>query len=151
MKDLEEQSVCVKFCFELGKTFTETFQMFQQAYGVDCLSPTQCQDWYQPFKSGRMSIENDPKSGRPSTSMNDDHIEKVLALIRQNCRLTVREVVEEAAICKSSCHQILTDKLKMRRVTAKSVPRLLTDAQKENRVSQSVRSCLIVRMLRKTF
>jgi len=137
MKDLEEQSVCVKFCFELGKTFTETFQMFQQAYGVDCLSPTQCQDWYQPFKSGRMSIENDPKSGRPSTSMNDDHIEKVLALIRQNCRLTVREVVEEAAICKSSCHQILTDKLKMRRVTAKSVPRLLTDAQKENRVTQS--------------
>ena len=27
MKDLEEQRVCVKFCFKLGKTFTETFQM----------------------------------------------------------------------------------------------------------------------------
>ena len=31
MKDLEEQCFCVKFCFKLGKTFTETFQMLQQS------------------------------------------------------------------------------------------------------------------------
>jgi len=111
--------------------------MLQQAYGEDCLSRTQCHEWYQRFKSGRTSIEDDPKSGRPSTSMDDDHVEKVLDLIRQNCRLTVREVAEEVAICKSSCHQILTDKLKMRRVAAKFVPRLLTDTQKENRVTIS--------------
>jgi len=49
-----------------------------------------------------------PKSGRPSTSMDDDHVEKVLAVIRQNRRLTVREVAEEVGICKSSCHLILT-------------------------------------------
>ena len=69
--------------------------------------------------------------------MDDDHVEKVLALIRQNRRLTVREVAEEVGICKSLCHQILTDKLKMLRVAAKFVPRLLTDAQKENRVTFS--------------
>ena len=46
MKDLEEQSVCVKFCFKHGKTFMETFQMLQQAYGEDCLSRTQCLEWY---------------------------------------------------------------------------------------------------------
>ena len=69
------------------KTFTETFQMLQQAYGENCLSRTQCHAWYQRFKSGRTSIENDPKSGRPSTSMDDDHVEKVLDVIRQNRRL----------------------------------------------------------------
>ena len=42
---------------------------------------------------------------------------------------------EEVGICKSLCHLILTDKLKMRHVAAKFVPRLLTDAQKENRVT----------------
>jgi len=31
--------------------------------------------------------------------MDDDHVEKVLAVIRQNRRLTVREVAEEAGIC----------------------------------------------------
>jgi len=58
--------------------------MLQQAYGEDCLSHTQCREWYQCFKSGRTSIEDGPKSGRPSTSMDDDHVEKVLAVICQN-------------------------------------------------------------------
>jgi len=124
--------------------------MFQQAYGEDCLSRTQCHEWYQRFKSGRTSIEDDPKSGRSSTSMDDDHVKKVLAVIRQNSRLTLREVAEEVGICKSFCHLILTNKLKLRRVAAKFVPRLLTYAQKKRIVSQSVRSCLIVRMLMKT-
>jgi len=58
--------------------------------------------------------------------MDDDHVEKVLAVIRQNRRLTVREVAEEVGICKSSCHLILIEKRKMCRVAAKFVPRLLT-------------------------
>ena len=70
-------------------------------------------------------------------SMDDDHIEKVLAVIRQNRRLTVREVAEEVGICKSLCHLILTDKLKMRRVATKFVLRLRTEAQKENCVTVS--------------
>ena len=81
--------------------------------------------------------------------MDDDHVEKVLAVIRQNRRLTIREVAEDLGICKNSCHLILSDKMRMRHVVAKFVPRLLTDAQKENRVT--VRSCLIVRKLMKNF
>ena len=50
----------------------------------------------------------------------------LLAVICENRRLTVHEAAEEAGICKSSCHLILTEKLKMRCVTAKFVPRLLT-------------------------
>ena len=64
--------------------------MLQQAYVEDCLSRTQCHEWYRRFKSGRTSIEDDPKSGQPSTSMDDDHVEKVLAVIRQNHCLTVK-------------------------------------------------------------
>jgi len=126
MKDLEEQRVCVKFCFKYGKTFTETFQMLQQANGEVCLSRTQCHEWYQRLKLGRTSIEDDSKSGRPSTSVDDDHVEKVLALIRQNRHLTVREDGEEVGISKSSCHLILTEKRKIRRVAEKFVPPLLT-------------------------
>ena len=100
--------------------------MLQQAYGGDCLSCTQCHKWYHCFKSGSTSIEDDPKSGRPSTSMDDDHVEKVLAVIRQNRRLTVCEVAEKVGIFKSSCHLILTEKRKMHRVAAKFVLCLLT-------------------------
>ena len=85
--------------------------MLQHAYGGDCLSRMQCHEWYQHFKLGRISIEDDPKSA--FHSMDDDHVEKVLAVILQNRRLGVREVAEEVGICKCSCHLILTDKLKM--------------------------------------
>ena len=111
--------------------------MLQQSYGEDCLSCRQCYVWYQRFKSGRMSIKDDPKSGRPSSPTGDDHIEKVRSVIRENRRLTVREVSEEVDICKSSCHTIFTEKLKMHRVVAKFVPRLLTEEQKQNRVTVS--------------
>jgi len=137
MKDLEDQCVCVKFCLKLGKTFTESFKMLQQAYGEDCLSRKQCYEWYQRFKSGRTSIEDDPKSGRASSSTGDDHIEKVRSVIRENRRLIIREVSEEVGIYKSTCHTILTEKMKMHRVAAKFVPRLLTEKQKQNRVSVS--------------
>jgi hypothetical protein len=90
MKDLEEQHVGVKFCFISGTTFMATFQMMQQAYEEDCLSCTQCHKWYQHFKLGRMSIEDGPKSGQHSTSMEDDHVEKVCAVIRENRCLSVK-------------------------------------------------------------
>jgi len=124
-----EQRVCVKFFFQIWKNFYGNFSdVATQGYGEDCFSRTQCHEWYQCFKLGRTSIENDPKCGRTSTSMDDDHFEKVFAVIHQNRRLTVREVAEEVGICKSSCHLILTDKLKMRRVDAKFAPWLLTVA-----------------------
>ena len=81
-----------------------------------------------------MSVGEDPRPGRPSTSTNDDHVERVRAVIRGNRRLTVREVADEEGISIGSCHKIFTEK-NFRCVA--SVPRLLTDDQKENRAEIS--------------
>ena len=75
------------------KNFKETFQMLQQAYGEDCLSGTQCHEWYQRFKSGRTSIEDDPKSGRPSTSMDD--------IVHSDILNTLRAVTHVGRITRS--------------------------------------------------
>jgi len=37
--------VRVKFLWKLGKNFTETFKLLDQAYGEDCMSRTQCYEW----------------------------------------------------------------------------------------------------------
>ena len=65
--------------------------MFQLAYGEPCLSPTQWHELYRRLKFGRNSVVGDPKSGRHSTSTDGDPVEIMLAMIRQNCHLTVRE------------------------------------------------------------
>ena len=84
-----------------------------------------------------MSVGEDSRTGRPSTLTNDDHVERVRAVIRGNRRLTVRDVADEVGNSIASCHQTFTEKLQMRRVSAKYVPRLLSDDQKENRVEIS--------------
>jgi hypothetical protein len=35
-----EQRICIEFCFEIGKTATETYQLLQQAYGEDAMCRT---------------------------------------------------------------------------------------------------------------
>jgi hypothetical protein len=137
MKNLEEQRVCMKLCLKLAKPFTETFQILKQVYGEDCSSHTQCYEWYQHFKSGRMSTEDDPKTGWPSMSTDHYHVEKVRAVIRENRRLTGREVSEEVGITKGSCHTISTEKAEMHCVAAKFMKHLLTDEEKVNRVTVS--------------
>jgi hypothetical protein len=66
------------------------------------MSRTQYYEWFKRFKVGRMSVGEDPKPGRPSTPTNDDHVERVRAVIRVNRRLTVREVAEEVGISLGS-------------------------------------------------
>jgi transposase len=123
---LIEQRACVKFCFKLGKTCTETFEMFQNVFGDETM---RTYEWYRRFKDGRTSIEDDPRSGRPLTSTDGDSIVPVRAVIHSNRRLTVREMADECGISVGSCHTILMEKLYTHRVAAEVVPRLLADEQ----------------------
>jgi len=56
---------------------------------------------------------------------------KVRTIVRNNRRLTVREIVDDCGISVGSCDAILTDDLHMKRVCAKFVLRLITDDQHE--------------------
>lgn len=50
-----------------------------------------------------MLVVKDPRPGRLSTSTDNDHVEIVRGVIPGNCRLTVREVVDEMEIIVGSC------------------------------------------------
>jgi len=52
--------------------------------------------------------------------------------VRNDRRITVRELADEAGISIGPYHEILMKNLQMRRVAAKFVPQLLTLEQKEN-------------------
>ena len=53
----QEQRICIKFCFQLGKTSSETIQMMQKAFGNECMSKTRIKEWYNRFKGGRTSVD----------------------------------------------------------------------------------------------
>jgi histone-lysine N-methyltransferase SETMAR len=135
MTEKIEQRICIKFCQKLGDSCMETFHKLVRVYGDTCMSRASVYDWYKRFQGGRETVESDQRSGRPSTSRNDENVAAVRAKIRENRRLTIREIAKDIQISFGSVQSILTDDLGMRRVSAKFVPRLLSADQKETRVS----------------
>ena len=89
-----------------------------------------CYEWFSRFQAGRTATDDDPKPGRPSTSTDDTHVERVKSLVRANRRMTIRELADEVNISFGSRKAILTDILGMSRVASIFVPRVLTDEQR---------------------
>jgi len=54
--------------------------------------------------------------------------------VRENRRLAVRSIVEQANIDRETVRKILTEDLDMRKVSAKMVPKELTEEQKQRRI-----------------
>jgi hypothetical protein len=77
MTDFKEQRICIKFGFSLKKTAAETHQMLQEAFGDNAMSQSKTFLWFRCFKDGRMSVVDDERSGRPSTSTTPENTAKV--------------------------------------------------------------------------
>jgi hypothetical protein len=135
MSDIHELRIYIKFCFKLGKTFTETHDMMINICGDQCMSRTRCYEWFKRFKDSRQSTHNEPHLGQPSTSCDDAHVAQVREIKHYNHCLTARETEEEGNILIGSCHYILMTKLEMHQVLSKFVPQLLTQDQRDSRVA----------------
>jgi len=75
MADLKER-VCVKFCFLLGKTVAETVMMLKEAFKDEAMGITQVYEWFNHFKRGKMSVEDQLHCDHPSRSITDQNLEK---------------------------------------------------------------------------
>jgi len=126
-----KQWYCIKFHQMLGDSQVETIRKIQQVFGDDATGITQIKEWYNWFKDGRMSVESDTCSGRPSTSQNDELIDQVRTLVMQDHHVTIREPAEEVGISIGLVHSILTDDLAVWRVSMKFMLKLLTMKQKQ--------------------
>ena len=80
------------FFFLLGKTAAETVTMLRDAFKEEAWSQTRVYEWFSRFKYGDMSLENQPRSGRPSTSRTDENIQKIRDAIMFDRRRTIDEL-----------------------------------------------------------
>ena len=92
MADFREQRACIKFCFKLGKTATECYEMLKTAFGEQAMGRSQTFQWFSRFKAGRTWIDDDEHSGRPVFSSTPEMIERVCQFIRKDRRRTIGEV-----------------------------------------------------------
>ena len=80
-----EQRTNLKFLVQLGKSPSEALKMLQEVYRQETMSRLHVFEWHKRFKEGREEVEDDARSGRPSSSRTEDNVERV----RQKCVKTV--------------------------------------------------------------
>ena len=95
--------------------------MLTVAFCESTMSRTQVQLWYKWFKEGREYVNDNASPGHQSTSTTDESIEAV----KDNRRISVREIGGDDGISFGSCQAIFTNVLGMKHEAAKIVPKLL--------------------------
>uniref|UniRef100_A0A1B6D8M0 Mos1 transposase HTH domain-containing protein n=1 Tax=Clastoptera arizonana TaxID=38151 RepID=A0A1B6D8M0_9HEMI len=117
-----DQRYSIKFCVKLNKTSTETIGLLKEAYGDQSLSSAQVKRWHKSFKDGREDVEDEQRSGRPSTTQTDEDVNRVREFLNIDRRASLREISEELNLTYYNVREIVTSKLKKRKVCAKLVP-----------------------------
>ena len=98
------------------------------------MSKTCLFEWHRWFKEEREEVEDDQRSGRPSTSRTDENVKRVRQKVRSDRRLTVRLIADELVMNSKRVWRIIKEDVGMRKICAKMVPRLLNKRQKKRRV-----------------
>ena len=119
------------FVSNCKKSAKVTHEMLNLVYGDAAVTLKMVYKWFEWFHNGCESVEDEERSGRPSTSKTQENVERLSEMIRSNRRLIIREISEDLNISYGSIQNILTTDLNMRRVSAKFLPRVLTVEQKE--------------------
>jgi len=81
----------------------------------------------QEVQEGREEVEDDHRSGRPSTSRIEENVQRVREKVQSARRLAVRMIADELDMNSKRVWRIITEDLGMRKICAKMVPRLLNE------------------------
>jgi hypothetical protein len=108
-----KQRVCIMFHVKLGKSATETPEMLHEAFGEFSLRRTAVSEWHSRFKADQMSVEEDKRSGRPSTNKTTENTEKIRELNSEDRRRTIHELADTDGISYGVCQEMLSENMNM--------------------------------------
>ncbi|GBM94586.1 hypothetical protein AVEN_272497-1 [Araneus ventricosus] len=107
----------------------------KEVYGEQCLTRCTIFQWCQRYEAGRVNIKDLPRPGQAHVVTNSATISAVDELIRQNRRITIREIAVELSISKGTVHHIIHKKLGYGKVCAQWVLKHLSENRKMARMS----------------
>ncbi|XP_048252714.1 protein GVQW3-like [Haliotis rufescens] len=135
--DKSEYRAEIKFLVLEGQSAKQVEERLTAVYGESSPSSATIKRWVKEFQRGRGSLEDDARSGRPSTSTSPENIDTVHKLVMENRCITLHELEETTGLSYRSIHNIIHGKLHMSKVCARWVPRMPTDDMKLSRVTIS--------------
>jgi len=99
--------------------------------------------WASRFCEGRVSIQDDPRSGRPVTATDNTSVVIVSTMLEEDRCKSCEEIAHEATMSIASVFRIVTQTWQKRKVTAKWVLHQLSEEQKaaRKRVTEELLRC----------
>lgn len=133
MVSLELRAV-IKFLIKKGLNSRQIFDEIETVYGSGTVPLRSVEKWYQEFRAGRESIEDDPRSGRPTSTRTQDNIELVASIVREDGRISIPQISMMTGISYGSVQKILCEDLHYKKLSAKWIPRNLRVEEMQRRV-----------------
>ena len=130
MQKIEYRSY-IKISAALGKSAKEITKELNDASGDQAPKYRTVSKWIKLFRESREVLEDDPRSGRPRTTLTRTNIQLVRQLIEDNPHISYDEIEAATSINQFSINQIIHDHLKMKKMSSRWIPHELTD---ENRL-----------------
>jgi hypothetical protein len=72
--------------------------MLREAFREHSLSWSVLFEWHSCFKAGRVSAEDNERSGLPSTSKTTENVEKIRELIHEDHHQTIHKLIDTVGI-----------------------------------------------------
>ncbi|RUS68398.1 hypothetical protein EGW08_023840 [Elysia chlorotica] len=94
-----------------------------EVYAEKCPNYSTVTHWVRKFKSGFLSVMDEPREGRPTSVVTEKNVSTVEGLVKQDRRITVKQLASETRISVGSVEKILHDHLNLNKVSARWVPR----------------------------
>ena len=115
-----------------GLSTAESSRRLCAAFGQGTVSERTTREWFARFRLGDESLEDQPRSGRP-TAVDDD---RMLQLLQDDPRLTAPNIAEQLGVCKQAVIDHLHALGKVYKVN-QWVPHNLTDFDRQRRCDAS--------------
>ena len=117
-----EYRAVIGYLYFKGKTGKEIHVELANVYGSSAPSYAQVKFCIGEFKCGRMSLEDEARSGRPLDATDEEMCKKVLDLVYSDRQIQVEEIAQALSISHGSFSTILHDRLGMHTLTACGSP-----------------------------
>lgn len=121
---------CLWYEFKQGKSAAEAHRALFQVFDEDALSESQCKRWFQRFRDGDESLEDQKHGSRPQIIDND----ALKEAIESDPRQTTRDLAEQFGCTHVTIENHLHGMGKTNRY-GKWVPHKLSDANKATRIA----------------
>lgn len=130
----EHYRAMILYDCRVGLTATECHERLQCAFPDTVPSLATVYNWFRDFQRGKCIVHDGERSGRPSDVITQSLVARIEHVIRENRRVTYRQIQELLHVSSGTINIVLSEHLRVRKICCRWVPHSITDAQMQQRV-----------------